>query len=368
MVTADKIKILHISQAGGGVKTYIESIVTNNPNNDRYQHFLITSKEYLLLEPPLFKEQYTLTSFIRSPSVVRDVQALYQISRIARSIKPDLIHCHSAKGGLHGRLLGALLRIPTIFTPNAFSFLGFEGLKFKGYKLIEVLTRFKAYILAVSGSEFKRAIEEVGYNPQKTFVVSNFTNVSKDINRSYNLRNRVGMIGRLSFQKNPLLFLDLARQVSLELPDVKFILLGAGYHDHLVKEVNAYILENNLNEVVEIKSWSSYPNIMDFYDSIDVFLLTSKFEGLSLSLLESMSLGIPVVTTHVDGNKDLVDTQAVISNDVQVLKNALVNLLTDKEMRIDMGNKEHARVFSHHNRANALDIYAVYSHVLQRSK
>ncbi|MEP6611059.1 MAG: glycosyltransferase [Mucilaginibacter sp.] len=363
------IIILHISQAGGGVKTYIDNIAKYNPDKKSYKHYLISSKDYLTSEEFLFEKHYILPSFVRSPNLLKDIAASKDIIKIIREIKPDIIHCHSAKGGMHGRFAGFVLNIPTIFTPNAFSFLGYAGLKRKGFKKIESATKFKSYLLAVSNSESERAIHEVGYNKNKVFTVDNYTEVSEIVNRNYELKNKIGMIGRMTFQKNPLLFLKLAHHVSLERPGIKFILLGAGYHDHLASEVKAYIKEYNLVDVVEIKDWSYYSNIKEFYNSIDIFLLTSKFEGLSFSLLESMSLGIPIVVTDADGNRDVINNKknGYMSNDFSILKSCLLDLLKSQELREEIGLAGHNHVFAFNSSKNANKIYQLYASLVEHS-
>lgn len=363
--------IFHISQAGGGVKTYIDNIATNNPDRLQYRNYLITSKDYILPTDNLFEKIYVIDTFVRAPVIYKDIVTVKRILKIVKEIQPDLIHCHSAKGGVVGRIVGRICGIPTVFTPNAFSFLGYEGLKRKVFKFIEKSTRLNSSILAVAGSEAERAVNEVGYKKNKAFVVENYINIHKDDGathnkRSYELRYNVGMIGRLTFQKNPLLYFELAKRVSKVFPNVKFILLGAGYHDHLIKEVDEFISKNDLTNTIEIKSWSSYANIADFYNSLDVFVLTSRFEGLSFSLLESMSLGVPVIVTDVDGNKDVIQNSyenGFISNDVNLLVEFLINLLASRELREKYGQNARKYVFDYHDASNANKIYSLYSYL-----
>lgn len=358
------VKILHISQSHGGVKTYINSIVENNVDVNTYIHYLICSSDYGKSE--IFEQQYMLESFIRTPNLYNDYKAFKKILSLVKTIKPDIIHCHSSKGGLHGRFVAWLTNTPVIFTPNGLSYLGFKGLKRRFFIWLERLTSFNSYALAVSNSEAERLINEVYYQKQKVIYVQNFVKVPSELNRNYDLRNRVGMIGRITYQKNPLLYLKIAKAITRDLPDVKFILLGAGIHDHLVKEVNSFLNENNLTNTVIIERWSTYSDIFEFYRSIDVFVLTSMFEGLSFSLLEAMSVGTPVVVTEVDGNKDVINNfNGTISNSIDVLIAAIKELLLKREQREKIGQIAYNHVQQFNNVYNVNNIYAYYLSVAE---
>lgn len=117
------MKILHVGQMIGGLDVYIRnSIVYNNSGN-----------EYVIAHgdkdnsKPVLKDGKTVKEYViplyRSLNLINDLKALSQVVRIIRSEKPDLIHCHSAKGGVIGRTVGWLTRTKTLYTPHAFSFL-----------------------------------------------------------------------------------------------------------------------------------------------------------------------------------------------------------------------------------------------------
>jgi glycosyltransferase involved in cell wall biosynthesis len=361
--------VFHISQAGGGVKTYIDNIATHNPDKKRYKHYLITGKDYILPADNIFEKCYIIDTLVRAPGIYKDAVTVIKILKILKEVTPDVIHCHSAKGGVVGRIVGRICNVPTVFTPNAFSYLGYEGLKSTVFKFIEKATKFNSSLLGVAKSEAEKAIIDVGYKREKAFVVENYIKAQEHNKRNYELRQNVGMIGRLTFQKNPLLYFEMARRVSKVFPNVKFTLLGAGYHDHLIKEVDEFISRNNLNDTIEIKNWASYPNINDFYNSIDVFVLTSKYEGLSFSLLEAMSLGLPVMVTDVVGNKDVIRNSyrnGFISNDVDFLVESLVDLLGSLELRTKYGQNAHKYVFEFHNVSNADKIYKLYNYLANK--
>ncbi len=114
------------------------------------------------------------------------------------------------------------------------------------------------------------------------------------------------MIGRLTYQKNPILFLEIANAILKKYPQVNFSILGAGLHDHLMEEIEEYIQENNLVGKIDFQQWGDHNKSNEFLENTDIYVTTSVFEGLPYSLLEAMSKGIPCVVSKADGNSDII--------------------------------------------------------------
>ena len=110
----------------------------------------------------------------RSLNPLNDLKALREAVKIIRKEKPDVIHCHSAKGGIIGRTAGWITGVKTFYTPHAFSYLCTPSkLKRWVFMTIERLTRFETYVLACSESEQEMAIKEVGYSKEHALVWHN---------------------------------------------------------------------------------------------------------------------------------------------------------------------------------------------------
>lgn len=113
-------------------------------------------------------------SLYRALNPWKDLMAVVQAVRIVRKERPDVIHCHSAKGGIVGRIAGFITHTTTFYTPHAFSFLCTRSKLKRGiYLMIERFTRFDARLLACSESERKLGIEKVHYNVDKALVWQN---------------------------------------------------------------------------------------------------------------------------------------------------------------------------------------------------
>lgn len=168
------MKILHIGQMIGGLDIYIRNTIMYAECENEYiiVHGEKDNNSPVKKDGGIIKE-YGI-SLCRELNIWKDVKALVQAWWIVLRERPDLIHCHSAKGGVIGRLVGFLTGIPTCYTPHAFSFLCTRShLKKNFYLWVERMTRLNANLLACSESERMLAIEVVHYNAERVYVWSN---------------------------------------------------------------------------------------------------------------------------------------------------------------------------------------------------
>jgi len=175
-----KIKIAHILHSLGGVDISVR-LITENINNDLFENIIIhgqhdTKRNFINNNNDLVKSYPT--SIVREISPLKDLKAVYQIYKILKKECPNVIHAHSAKGGVIGRIAGKLLKINVLYTPQAFSYLSSESkIKKKMYLTIERLFAFKnSYVLASSNSEKERAINEVKYPKERVLLFNNCIN------------------------------------------------------------------------------------------------------------------------------------------------------------------------------------------------
>jgi glycosyltransferase involved in cell wall biosynthesis len=366
-----KIKILHITHAHGGIKTFIENIVDFS-DSAKFENYVL-GPEVVKNYGKHFKKKFDV-SIVREPHPVRDFIALINIVRIILIIKPHIIHCHCAKGGFLGRIASKITRTKCVYTPNAFSYLGFHGIKKKLFVFLEKITKnFSNIFLAVSFSEASRAELEIGYQKRKIITIQNSIEVKKNDFLPMNIPlHKIGMIGRLIYQKNPLMFLKVALLVHKDFPNVQFELLGAGYQDFLSQEVEYFIKKNKMEQYCSVSSWdSNLSGVNEFYNSLSVFVLTSNFEGLPYSLLEAMAQGIPCVATDSDGNRDVIrsgDNGFIVPcNDAVSMAREINQLLCDEALYKKISLKGYQTVFENFNiEKNILQYEDVYLNLFKQ--
>ena len=169
------MKILHIGQMIGGLDIYIRNSIIYNKVEDN-EYVIVCGKDdkhQPVIRNGVEVKEYPISLF-RSLNPLNDLKALVEAVKIIRMEKPDVIHCHSAKGGIIGRTAGWITGVKTFYTPHAFSYLCTPSkLKRWVFMTIERLTRFKTYVLACSESEQEMAIKEVGYSEEHALVWHN---------------------------------------------------------------------------------------------------------------------------------------------------------------------------------------------------
>lgn len=347
-----KKKILHITQALGGIKSHIQYI---------FEYCNCENIEFILIAPydeeldffckKLVIKYYTI-KWNRNFNLFYDLRALLQIIKIIKAVKPFLIHSHSAKGGFIGRLSARVCSIKAIYTPNGLAYLSFTGFRRIVYYLLEYIAKSWTYkVVAVSYSEANRAYLELGYNYEKVCVIPNSINIKSQNPRKYPTVHNIGMIARLTYQKNPLMFLRIANKIIQKYNSISFSILGAGLHDHLAKEVYTYIKTHKLEDKIIILPWGNNNTSEEFLKNTDIFLMTSAFEGLPYSLIEAMLEGIPCVVSKVDGNSDVIQNNengfSCLSIDEYCEKLSL--LIQDENLRRFIGQNGREYIILKHN-------------------
>lgn len=298
-------KLLYVVEAmGGGVFTYIVELANSLADDfDIYIAYGIRKQT-----PENYKDYFDsrinlifVKNFTRSIDLNKDVQSFFELKRIANKIKPDIVHLHSSKAGVLGRFLFNNSGIPVFYTPHGYSFLmqDSSALKCFVYKNIErICARFNCTTVSCSYGEneetlklTRRAVDiDNGIDIEKFDELINRVSKIRHINSNEG-QLKVFTLGRINYQKNPSLFNDIAERM----PDVKFVWIGDGPLADLLTAPN-----------IEITGWKNREEALSISMSCDIFLLTSLWEGLPISLLESMYMKKPVVVSNVIGNRDVI--------------------------------------------------------------
>lgn len=177
------MKILHVGQMIGGLDIYIRNTITYvNPEFE----FVIAHGKDDNNKPVIKKgkaiKEYSIDLY-RALNPYKDIKAIFQTIMIIEKENPDIIHCHSAKGGVVGRIAGYLTHTKTFYTPHAFSFLSTESsMKRRIFLILERMVKFNSYLLACSESERLMGINDVHYPESHALVWSNSVpDVAKEV-------------------------------------------------------------------------------------------------------------------------------------------------------------------------------------------
>src|SRR6056297_3660102 len=205
----NKYKIAHILNSVGGVDVSLR-LILENMDSMAFESIVVhgmddTSKEFQDNQGNTVKE-YKI-SIMRDINLIKDIKSIFEALRIVRKEKPDLIHAHSAKGGILGKVIGNILGIPVLHTPQAYSYLSVgNGFKRSIYLFVEKLTSIgRNKVLASSESEKNRALTEVRYSKENVLLFNNSIVAPKGIS-SLSIdktwpSNYICSVGRPSYQK-----------------------------------------------------------------------------------------------------------------------------------------------------------------------
>lgn len=294
-----KKKLLHVVEAmGGGIFTYLVDLANELVNEfDIYIAYGVrpqTPSDYQKYFDPRVS-LIKVDNFVREISPYNDLKALKEVKEIAKEIKPDIIHLHSSKAGVIGRLAFNGKTIPVFYTPHGYSFLMRDTNKLKRliYWGIEKFFSYKkCTIISCSPGEYYESLKLT----ENSTYVNNAINTIELQKKLDNVKEKehsftVFTLGRICYQKNPSLF----NSIALSMPNIRFLWIGDG---ELRNELTA--------ENIIITGWVDREEALRKSINADVFLLTSLWEGLPISLLEAMYMKKLCVVSNVIGNRDVI--------------------------------------------------------------
>jgi len=345
-----KINLLFVItklELGGAQKQLLDII--GGLDRQAYNIFLFTAKDGLLMPEVLSLSGVTVkrSGFLeRNINPLKDILALLEIYNFIKKNRIQIVHTHSSKAGVLGRLSAALAggRI-ILHTVHGWSFHSYQPfIVNRLYRLLErICAKFTHKIIVVSLWDKDKGIKNgVGKEGQYVLIrygidqaVFSKQKGSDALRSSWGLASgelAVGMIACFKPQKSPLDFIRLAYLISREIEQVKFILVGDGV---LLPKVRGLIRKLNLEGRVILSGWRG--DIPLVLSCLDVFVLTSLWEGLPIVVLEAMASGVPLVVTDTGGIREVVqDGQTgylVKTRDLSALNNQVTGLLKDAAKR-----------------------------------
>jgi len=292
-----------------------------------------------------------VTEMRRAPLVPSNGVALAKLVGLVGGTRTTLVHGHSSVGGALGRAAGTITGRPRVYTPHGLA-TGRAALAVE-----RALGHVTDRLIAISESE---ALQLLGLRlvpPHRLVTIANGIEVdgwappagTPDLRTLLGLDAEaplVGTISRLVAQKAPERFTEVAGLVLAARPDAHAVLVGDG-------PLRAAVDPGRLPEGTAGR-FHRLPGLEDagaVLGQLDVFLLTSRFEGCPYSALEAMRAGTPPVLTDVVGSRDVlvdgVSGHLVPEHDMGAMAAVVFDLLADDARRSAVGAaaREHVRRF-----------------------
>ncbi len=317
-----KIKIIHIItklELGGAQQNTLYTV--ENLNKEIFEALLLCGKGGILDEMAsknLKGKINFIKNLVREVSPLNDLIALLRLIKILKKEKPSIIHTHSSKAGILGRIAGFLSGVPIIIhTYHGFGFNEHQNFLVRNFyifleKVVSLLTDVLIFVSRANIETAKRY--RIGSKAKYIIIRSGIklSDFSKEKDKRFAAKifpkitqssKVIVSVGNLKPQKNPCDFIKIASEVIRSQRDVYFIYAGGGSEEEMIY-YRKIIEENNISDRCIITGWIS--DIHQVYRSADIFLLTSLWEGLPRSLIEAVASGSVPVCYETDGVKDII--------------------------------------------------------------
>jgi len=366
-----KINITHIItrlDMGGSAQNTLITALNHNPQ--RYSVCLIkgsthesamTAEETQLINRQLATAKKQGIKVVDLPALVRrispfnDIKSFVSIFRVLRKSKPDIVHTHTSKAGILGRLTAWMARVPIIIhTPHGHVFYGHFGrlLSRIFLQMEKLLGRITHHQIALTPEECNDYFSLRVSQPSNTSVIHSGIDLHRFIEGAkQRTRKRkelgippdsllVGYVGWLIPIKGVTYLVSAMEKVAEKHPKSLLVLVGKG-DDKGEEEIKLkeQVERAGLTSKVLFLGWR--PDVDEIMGCFDIFVLPSLNEGMGRVLVEAMAAGLPIVASRAGGIPDLVkDGQnglLVPPEDASALEKAISVLLEDKAQRKRMG-------------------------------
>ena len=312
-------------------------------------------------------------------SLISDLKSFFKICALLRCYKPLVVHIHSSKTGILARMVCKLLNIKkVIYHVHGWSFSRSIGLSRKLYlwleKLFYILTTKYIFVCNQDMIDFIKLGGNIKIKEKSHIIYpgADFFELDKQKQFRTDLRKKlgfsdndhvIGTVGRLDYQKNPKIFIEIASSYSKIDNDAKFLWIGKGaYKEDMEKHINELALSDKfiLPGYVD--------NVEPYFSVFDTFVITSRYEGLPVTILKALACGIPVVGFNINGINDLSKKFSLVNGvepySIEEFATKLINAKNMKKSRNKIIKKETEYVRENFNLDRMYDnILKVYDSV-----
>lgn len=351
------VEIITKLQRGGAQLTTLEI------NRHFSNSFLITGKGGELFEEA---KQHLNERLIIAPHLYReinfyyDIKALMEIIEILTCLKRHyrnlIVHTNSSKAGILGRLAARLLHLPVVHTVHGWSFNPcqhklFQWLIIHGERLLAKYTR---KIIVVTKEDIGKGLNcKIGEFNQYEVIravvpLEQYQNCSGlKIRTELNIQSDNPVIGSVAVfkpQKAPFDFVQAAAEVVKQCPRAEFIIAGGGPMLNPARELAEKL---NIRDKIHFLGWRK--DIPEVINALDIFILTSLWEGLPQVILQAMMASKPVIANAVDGSKEVVvhgvNGYLVPPGCPHLIAQKIIELINNPSKRNEMGKRGKAGIY-----------------------
>ena len=338
-----KIRILHVAQAAGGVDRYIRMLL-KYLDKEKFENILVCSQDFREEDYRGLVDSFEQIEMTRAIGG-NDWKATKAVRKLIKKYNPDIVYAHSSKAGAIARVADIGLKNHCVYNPHGWAFnMRCSDKKRMMYTAIEkIAAPFCEKIVCISDAEKQSALDKKICREDKLQVIFNGVDIEAYENGVHGAVKRrelsipedafiVGMVGRMSPQKAPDVFIKMAKKVKDAVPNAHFIIVGNGNQE---AEIRKYAEDNGFSDSLHITEWVDNP--MSYVELFDVACLLSRWEGFGLALPEYMMAGKPIVASKVDAIPNIIQDGAngllVEVDDVAGASNAVMRIYREDELK-----------------------------------
>lgn len=277
-----KIRILHVAQAAGGVDRYIRMFL-KYLDKDKFENILVCSQDFHEEDYQELVDSFEQIQMTRAIGK-NDLKEIGEVRKLIKHYAPDIVYAHSSKAGAIARVADIGLKNHCVYNPDGWAFnMRCSEKKRKMYTAIEkIAAPFCDKIICISEAEKQSALEKTICKEEKLQVIFNGVDIEAYESGVHGKVKRtdlnipadafvVGMVGRMSPQKAPDVFIEMAKLVKAKFANTHFIIVGNGEQE---KEIRRYVEDNVFSDSLYITGWVGDP--MSYVELFDVTCLLSR--------------------------------------------------------------------------------------------
>lgn len=345
----DKIRVLYVVES---FSTGVYAVVRDVARSLDPHRFEVSILHSLRDDSPKsYKDDFnyphlTLT-YLPMGSLTNYFSAIQEIKKVIKDFRPHVIHLHSSKAGFLGRIAAHKDSARLFYTPHGISYIRTDvgALKRTIFFVLEKgIQRYTpSTIIAISEAE-KAAVSRLN---AQVVTIPNFIDISTIPTRHHSKKCIVGITGRVTEAKNPPLF----NRIALSMPHIQFLWVGDGP------------LRNELSAPnITITGQVSRSEALQYVSTMSIYIQTSSWEGLPISLLEAMACKLPVIVTDISAHLSII-THSVnglicTQNSEHEFKDAINTLQADIKLQKSLGESAYEYVLKHHSIDQAIARYS----------
>ena len=294
--------------------------------------------------------------FIRFPFHPGNIRAYFELNELIREIRPEVIHCNTPIGGVLGRICGYRCRVKKIiYTAHGFHFYAGAPLinrtVFKWGEML--LAHWTDAIITINREDYaasqKLNLRKQGKNYylpgvgmdtilyKKNYMKRDMIRLKKRKELGISLDKFVIIsVGELNHNKNNEIIIKALAKVRVS--EIQYLMCGVGTEQRKLE-----LLADKLGIKNQIHFLGYRTDVQELYQTADLFVMPSFREGLSRSLMEAMSSGLPCIVSNIRGNIDLIhnNINGILCDpkDEETFAKAIAYLYDDREKCLEMGRK-----------------------------